>query len=633
MTSISRRQRLTTLHICFGVFFFCTLVTLNKTRADIITAGPTDNLQTIVDRLTPGDTLILKSGVYDQSFVIRVQGTKNKPIQIRGEANVVFTGLKRLDIQWKQIRPNVFQGQVQSRVHQLFVESKMMIPARWPNMTFDQRWDNSKWPKADEGSKYGALIDSDLANSRCDFTGCVAILNIGSWQTYRRVIKKHDLEQNRLIYPTDPKSRLHQSRHPVEIDRYCIYGEAALDAAGEWFYDQKQSTLKVCLPEGVKPSQLRFDSKQTDTAILGDGCRYIHLSGIHFFGTTVRMLNAHHCQLKDIKIDYGSTVSDPFGPNEPLSNKKPITWSARRWFGESSVDALTEITGDDNLITDMVARFSEGPILTVNGKRNRIENCLFQDFDWQGLDYGFGIDLLAAAPITVRHVTLDHCGGSEGLRLPNHGKSLVEYCHLHHCGLRQSDGAIIQTSGPGAKGTEIRFNWIHDHHAFHWGGNGIRGDDGSRGLLIHHNVIWNCNEKAIVTKGDQHQVFHNTCFDNAKIDILLPRNRLPSKTKELVKQNSRTQAFNNWSRITGSWIWEKPKHTPYGILKNNIPVNRNQLMDVSRFDFRPQLASDAIDAGVSIEESNSYQVNGNKPDLGAYENGQPPWKAGYQKRK
>ncbi|MCH2183432.1 MAG: right-handed parallel beta-helix repeat-containing protein [Mariniblastus sp.] len=615
--------------ICSSIFFFI-VIGADPTIAEILKAGPTDDLQSIVDRLTPGDTLILESGLYDQAFVIRAKGTAQQPIQIRGEGKVRFTGLTELDVAWKKIRPGIFQAQVPKPVRQLFADDQMMIPARWPNMTFEERWDNSKWPQADPGSEYGSLIDAELADSGHDFTGCVAILNIGSWQTFRRVIQKHDTEKNRLIYPTDPNSRLHQSKHPTEIDRYCLYGEAALDAPGEWFFDEKQSLLKVCLPEGTKPSQLRWASKVTDTAILGERCRYVKISGIEFFGTTIRMHQVQHCQLSDLEIAYGSTLSNPFGPNQPLSDQKPITWSARRWFGESSVDTLTEIIGDDNLVQNMVARYSEGPILTVIGQRNRIENCLFQDFDWHGLDYGFGIDLLAAAPVTVRHVTLDHCGGSEGLRLPNHGKSLVEYCHLHHCGLRQSDGSIIQTSGAGAAGTEIRFNWIHDHHAFHWGGNGIRGDDGSRGLLIHHNVIWNCPEKAIVTKGDQHEVFHNTCFDNARIDILLPRNRLPGKTKELVEQNRQSRAFNNWSRLTGSWSWEKPKVGPYGILKNNQPAERSDFRDIPVFDFRPRTGSAAIDAGISPQASNPYPVHGRAPDLGAYETGQPPWQAGYQ---
>ncbi|MEO1992301.1 MAG: right-handed parallel beta-helix repeat-containing protein [Pirellulales bacterium] len=598
---------------------------------DVITAGPSDNLQAIVDDLKPGDILSLRPGTYDQSFVVRTQGTRMNPIQICGEGKVEFSGLKKLDVQWTEVQPGVFQAPVKHPVCQLFDGSKMMIPARWPNMTFAQRWDNSKWPHASKESVYGTMVDSRLEESGLDFSGCIAVLNIGSWQTYRRMIQKHGRGSDRFTYPTDVDSRLHHAKHPSEIDRYCIYGEAALDAPYEWFFDHGKSVLKICLPEGVQPTDLDLASKENRLAILGNDCRHLHIRGINFVATTLRLVNAHFCKLSDIEIDFGSTIADPFGQNRPLQDQHLIGWSSRHWFGESSIDALTEIIGDDNHLTNIVARHSEGPILTVSGQRNQIQNCLFEDFDWQGLDYGFGIDLLAAAPVTVRHVTLDHCGGSEGLRLPNHGKSLVEYCHLHHCGLRQSDGAIIQASGADVAGTEIHHNWIHDHQAFHWGGNGIRGDDGSRGLLIHHNVVWNCNEKAIVVKGDHHQVFHNTCFDNPKIDILLPRNRLPSKTQELEKQNIHSQAVNNWSRVTGSWSWEKPELSPLGYSENNAPAHRNFLQDPGMFDFRPRVRSASSDANSSKPQENTSAISGSKPDLGAYEYAQMPWKAGYMK--
>jgi len=615
-----------------GVVFIFFLGGLQSSFAkDVITAGPRDNLQAIVDDLKPGDILRLRPGQYDQSFVVRAQGTATDPILIRGDGEVEFTGLRRLNVRWTEVQPGIFQAPVENRVCQLFHGSKMLVPARWPNMTFEQRWDNSKWPHASQESVYGTMVDSRLEDSGLDFSGCIAVLNIGSWQTYRRMIKKHGLGSDRFTYPTDADSRLHHANHPAEIDRYCIYGEAALDAPYEWFFDQKSSVLKICLPKGVQPTDLDLLTKENAVAILGKDCRHLHIRGIRFVATTLRLVNVRFCALSDIEIDFGSTIADPFGQNRPLKDQRLIGWSSRQWFGESSIDALTEIIGNDNRLSNIVARHSEGPIVTVSGQRNEIHNCLFEDFDWQGLDYGFGIDLLAAAPVTVRYVTLDHCGGSEGLRLSNHGKSLVEYCHLHHCGLRQSDGAIIQSSGADITGTEIHHNWIHDHQAFHWGGNGIRGDDGSRGLLIHHNVVWNCNEKAIVVKGDDHKVFHNTCFDNPKIDILLPRNRLPGKTRELQAQNSHSQAVNNWSRVTGSWSWENPKVAPLGVLRNNEPAHRSALKNPDAFDFRPRVGSVAIDASSSSNQINMSTFNGSTPDRGAYEYGQPPWKAGYVK--
>ena len=595
----------------------------------IISLGPGDDLQQAVDNLEPGQTIQLAPGRYYQSIVIHKKGTPEKPIRILGGKGVVFCGLNELKLEWNEIRRGVYQTKVTQPVRQLFVNQVMMTPARWPNMSWNERWENSKWPKAEADSSYGTLVDSNLASSNLDFTGCVAILNIGSWQTFRRVITKHQKGRDRFNYKTDPNSRLVKVSHPAEIDRYCIYGEAALDAPGEWFYDDASQALTLYPPEGRNPRQLMIESKGNPTGILCQDCAYLTVSGIQFRGTTVRMKNVNHCQLENIHIEFGSAISNPFGPNTPLSDELNSSFNARKWFGETSVDVLTEVFGNDNVIRNVVCKYSEGPGLTVGGKRNLIENCLFQDIDWHGLDYGFGIDLLAAAPVTVRYVTLDHSGGSEGLRLANHGASLVEFCHLHHCGLRQSDGAIIQTSGASSAGTEIRYNWVHDHQAFHWGGNGIRGDDGARRLQIHHNVVWNCREKGIVTKGDGHSIYNNTCFNNSKIDILVPRNRLPQKTKELVKQNINTRVFNNLSGVSGSWYWENPKLPPYGLSENNRALVLSELRDIRSFDFRPTKRMNGTDAGQDKPTANSS----NRPiSMGAYDFDQPKPAVGYQRR-
>ncbi len=602
--------------ISTGLFFLC-LATAGECAEFAVSPG--DDLQEIADGLRPGDVMRFAKGDYRQSLTIRASGTRSDPIRIEGGGAARFCGLNELRCQWVPDRGGIYKAQVGTRVSQFFVDGKLMTPARWPNMSFEMRWDNSKWPAADEGSKYGTMVDADLAGAGADFTGCVAILNIGAWQTFRRVIGQHGEGQDRFIYPTSENSRLHTSKHPVGMDRYCIYGKAALDAPGEWFFDAATSTLYFYPPDGKKPGDLKIESKQIPEAIIVEGVQHVKIAGFAFRGTTIRMEGVERCSLQDIDIEYGSTVANPFGPNLPHPSLTSRKFSARKWFGETSVDALTVVEGSHNVIRNLTVRYSEGPGLTVGGDGNRIENCLFRDIDWHGLDYGFGIDLLASKDTTVRHVTLDHCGGSEGLRLGNHGRSLVEYCHLHHCGLRQSDGAIIQTSTAGASGTEIRYNWIHAHNAFHWGGNGIRGDDGTRGLIVHHNVVWNCREKGIVTKGDRNRIYHNTCFDNPKIDILVPRSRLPGKIKELIEQNRNSEVYHNIGLVTGSWGWEKSKLPPFAKTRRNLDAGAEILRDPGKLDFR-------LKNGAPATEPNA-------PDLGAHEYGKAAWKAGYQGRR
>ncbi len=589
--------------------------------------------QDTIDKLRPGDICRFTPGVYRRSIRVSLKGTSGKPVVIDGRG-AIFDSRARITGVWKKHAENIYRICVDHDVRQLFIDDKLVTPARWPNMTFAQRWDNAKWRPASEGTTYGVMVDPRLAESGTDFTGCVAILNIGAWQTFRRVITKHEKGSGRFTYFADPKSRLFGADpHPVGMDHYCIYGFAALDQPNEWYFDRNSSTLYLCLtPTDAKrllEGTLEPQSKTLSEAIVLEDCEHVTFKGFALNGSSLRVEDSSNCTLDGVHLKYPSTIANPFGPNLPHPALSSKTWNSRQWFGETSIDAPFTVQGHHNIVRNCTVRFSEGPALTVIGEHHLIENCLFKDVDWHGLDNGYGIDLLAAAPVTVRYVTLDHCGGSEGLRLANHGKSLVEYCHLHHCGLRQSDGAIIQTSMADSAGTAIRYNWIHDHNAFHWGGNGIRGDDGSRGLVIHHNVVWNCSEKGIITKGDGHSVHHNTCLLNSRRDILMPRTRLPGKTGELAEQNRTSAAYNNIGRVWGNWIWEKPAVPPYGKTEDNTVDGIAHLRDPDRRDFRLKDDSSLIDAGRRIYKIDQL-INGAGPDIGAYESGDDYWTPGYR---
>jgi hypothetical protein len=126
-----------------------------------------------------------------------------------------------------------------------------------------------------------------------------------------------------------------------------------------------------------------------------------------------------------------------------------------------------------------------------------------------------------SARSVFRRNTVHHIGSSEGVILPGTGPFVCEFNYIHHGGLVQCDGGLLQCHGIKLNGAVIRYNWVHDHQAFHWGGIGIRGDDLTRNLIVHHNVVWNCNEKGIMIKGDHNQIYNNSCFNNPQLDLVL----------------------------------------------------------------------------------------------------------------
>jgi hypothetical protein len=257
--------------------------------------------------------------------------------------------------------------------------------------------------------------------------------------------------------------------------------------------------------------------------------------------------------------------------------------------------------------------------------------------DFNALDRGHAVSFSGSAKSTVRRCTVFNTGGSEGLTVGGLGPSIIEYNHIFNGGLLQSDGGLIQCHGISLNDTVIRYNWVHDHNAFNWGGIGIRGDDLTRNLLVHHNVVWNCREKGIIVKGDRNRVFNNTCLNNPVMDILAPSRTEPFKPFRpsqhphlLDKQNVNTTIANNYAKvISGTFSWQKEAVPPLGRVENNCGGEYPMLVDPAGRDFRPRAGSPLIDAGIVLTPgTDGYR--GDAPDIGAYEYGAERWLPGCQ---
>ena len=86
-------------------------------------------------------------------------------------------------------------------------ELEMMTNARWPNALWTDRhpesgaplvFYNDYWGKSDENSERGKMIDkkvdgvSPLAATGIDMKGAMAILNVGSFNTFVKPVKEHN---------------------------------------------------------------------------------------------------------------------------------------------------------------------------------------------------------------------------------------------------------------------------------------------------------------------------------------------------------------------------------------------------------------------------------------------------------
>jgi hypothetical protein len=268
----------------------------------------------------------------------------------------------------------------------------------------------------------------------------------------------------------------------------------------------------------------------------------------------------------------------------------------------------------------------------ILGAHALIEDCLVEDVCWTGSLTFSGIRLGPApgdaAPEghgTVRRCTVRN-GGNALVHVGHMPANTVEYCHIHDGGKACKDVSLLYTQLPVITGTVFRYNWVHGCHAPHIA-LGIRGDDQTRGLTIHHNVVWDCGWEGMVVKGDQNRVHNNTCFGNGTsrgfADIRLDSHPEPEKPWRkqwplLEQQNQQSEAFNNFAVIHGGRPGWHPDAPPGGRMENNLSGVDPQLRDPERHDFRPADGSPLVGAGREIPGI-AISPHGRAPAIGAYE--------------
>jgi len=582
---------------------------------------PFRTIQRAADLLEGGETCLVHGGTYRESVRLTRSGTQDAPIVLAacpGEV-VTLSGTEPVEGEWSRHEGSIWKTHTDREFEQLFAGGRMMIEARWPNATFEELLDRSRWANSGVGSRYGKMVDPELARTGVDWTGAVATLNVAhQFYTWARTVREHSAGSDTFTYDRDfPGITCFADRTtPWEHNRYYLSGKLeALDAPGEWFLDVATGTLYLWPLDGRDPNACTVEAKVRDYGLEGEGLRHVELRGLHFFGCTLRIEACESCTVAGCHLLF------------PTCTRRIPEMEAER-----SIAPRTLVSGAHNTVRDCSVAYTPCEGLAVLGSHNTVDNCLVHDCCWNGSLTYCGIKLSPRPGVeeegrsVLRRCTVFDTG-NVCVHVGHMPACVTEYCHIHDGGLACKDVSLLYTQLPVIDGTVFHHNWVHGCHAEHIA-LGIRGDDQTRGLTVHHNVVWDCDWDAIIVKGDRNRVHNNTCFANGGCDVLMVCTPEPKKPWReqwplLEKQNEHSETFNNCARTIRGQRGDQAV-PPTGAAANNYEGEDPALVDPEGFDFRPRADSPLVNAGRPVPGI----TDGEAPDVGAYEHAAEPWTAG-----
>ncbi len=574
--------------------------------------NPFRTIQKGVDVAIAGDVVHILPGIYKETVTLKRSGTSGSPITIIAEpGTVLIDGTETIMSTWTQHIGNIYKTSVSGTVEQIFLDSTMLVEARWPNMNFpNDLFKNQVWASADNGSERGKIVDAALAATGIDWTGALAIMNLThQFWTWSAKVETHSAGSNSFTYDHTKLRSLdeqnptgHRSFHD---DYYYLMGKIeALDYPGEWFYDKNTNLLYVYKPDGSQPQPGEIKFKKRTYGFSANNKDHVVLSGLDFLACTYNFTNGcDYCIIEKCDISYPSYSREI---KERIIN------------GGSTTASI--VNGNHNIIRECHIAYASGNGLKINGSHNLLENNLIHDVCWSGsLDYKC-INL--SGPDNIARLNTIYNGGNALISFTG-TRNIIEYNHIYLGGRLCKDVSIVYTLKPGCEYSQVRNNWVHDVYAYN-NSLGIRGDDKTRRLHVYRNVLWNVDFYAITIKGDENYAYNNTVFNSGKADIYMQSGMEEQKPWHdhipAVNQNLNSYTYNNLTeKMTG-----KPHYQGFGPVPGHVEGNiemRNfdsLLVNLDEMDFRPRFGSGLIDQGELLPEKDDPQII-NLPDIGAYE--------------
>ncbi|UZO81216.1 RICIN domain-containing protein [Aquimarina sp. ERC-38] len=559
-----------------------------------------------VSVMSPGDTCFIKAGTYEQELNIGRSGAPGNYLTFKAvPGDKVYINATKKVNNWTKHKGSIYKANVAmglDRLNAVYFKKEYMDLARWPNNTDNNRWTiDCKKVKGGSGSSF--LVDG-IPNINWK-GGLVYYLGGHSGTSWTRKItgsspgRINHTGVNVNNWPFRPHNPTLNRGKGGRGQLFLFNKLEVLDYAREWYYDSKTKTLYFQTPNGQIPARGTVEvAKSRYTAQIKG--KYVRIEGINFFGGSIRIQGDHNI-FQNNKVVHG---------NEGYDRLDNINAS----LGEGAI----EVFGSNTLVKGCLINHcaNNGILIPSNNNRQtntRIEQNTVLNTNYLGI-HSSPIRTKAKNMKVLKNVIRN--SGRDGMYVGGRN-SEVAYNDVSYAERINSDSGLFYMVGNDElKGTEIHHNWFHDAKAPSYTDGkaaGIYLDNNSKGVKVHHNVIWNVSWSGYqVNWGNWNlDFFHNTIWNSGRA--------MGSWVNGYVQKNNRI--YNNYSNV-GDWY-----KAPAFDIKNNVISGTSPFENVKGRNFMPRKNSAVVDKGRVIKGF-SKKFKGASPDIGAYELNGTRWTAG-----